>query len=186
MARPRTDRTDPAPENATPIRAPGDSGDTPGHDTEAGNGAAITASDFAAPDDAGEAVSDDFDNLESFALPQDFNPGVLEEDPPVMVRKPSPWDFFRVHPDPAMSLLVGIVEIADERDAPYLVVPAMYPLFGKLVSRRQLFVCKTSLMGPAAVFLWGRQTASGQPAGRWRPLQRDRAEGRRTGEVEMD
>jgi hypothetical protein len=53
-----------------------------------------------------------------------------------------------------MTLSVGVVEIADERDAPYLIVPAMYPLFGKLVSKRQLFVCKTSLMGPQAVFLW--------------------------------
>jgi hypothetical protein len=71
-----------------------------------------------------------------------------------MVRRPSAWDYFRVHPDPAMTLAVGVVEIADDRDAPYLVVPAMYPLFGKLVSQRKLFVCKTSLMGPRAVFLW--------------------------------
>jgi hypothetical protein len=111
-------------------------------------------SEFLEGDQREERAVDDFDCLETFALPQDFNPGVLEEDPPVVVRRPGAWDYFRVHPDPAMTLTVGIVEIADERDAPYLVVPAMYSLFGKLVSKRQLFVCKTSLMGPQAVFLW--------------------------------
>ncbi len=128
---------------------------TDGNGATSDDGAELAARDFAAPDEGMmQKADDDFDNLERFALPQDFNPGVIEDDPPVVVRKPSAWDFFRVHPDPVMTLSVGIVEIADERDAPYLIAPPMYPLFGKLVSRRQLFVCKTSLMGPAAVFLW--------------------------------
>jgi hypothetical protein len=136
--------SDPPPSPSTTATAP---------DSDGGFG---DASEFAAPDDGATRhdAGDDFDSIDKFALPQDFNPGVDEEDPPVMVRKPSAWDFFRVHPDPAMTLSVGIVEIPDERDGPYLVTPAMYPVFGKLVSRRQLYVCKTSLMGPAAVFLW--------------------------------
>jgi hypothetical protein len=82
----------------------------------AGNGVAppdeISAEDFPAPDGGTREACDDFDSLENFALPQDFDPGVLEEDPPVVVRKPSAWDFFRVHPDPAMTLTVGIAEVA--------------------------------------------------------------------------
>jgi hypothetical protein len=112
------------------------------------------ASEFAAPDDetAGRGIGDGFDSLDGLALPQDFDPGMYEEDPPVEVRKPSAWDFIRVHP--TMTLQVGIIEIPDERDGPYLVTPPVYALFGKVVSRRKLYVCKTSLMPPAAVFLW--------------------------------
>jgi hypothetical protein len=104
-------------------------------------------------DTAAEPVpeADDFDSLESFALPQDFDPGVEEEDPPVSCRKPGPFDFFRVHPDSAWSANVGIVELRDERDDPYLVKPNMYAVFGNQVSRRRLYVYKTMQGG---LHLW--------------------------------
>jgi hypothetical protein len=120
-----------------------------------GNGAAEDfedMSDFIAGHDAAAVgADDDFDSLESFALPQDFDPGVEEEDPPVSARKPGPFDFFRVHPDPAMSANVGIVELKDERDDPYLVKPNMYAVFGNLVSRRRLYVYRTMQGG---LHLW--------------------------------
>jgi hypothetical protein len=120
-----------------------------------GDGAAdaeFDMSGFTEEDSAvGAQLGDDFDSLESFALPQDFDPGVEEEDPPVSVRRPGPFDFFRVHPDPAMAANVGIVELKDERDDPYLVKPNMYAVFGNLVSRRRLVVYKTAQGG---MHLW--------------------------------
>jgi hypothetical protein len=67
-------------------------------------------------------------------------------------------DFFRVHPDPAMSGNVGILELRDERDDPYLVKQSMIPVFGKLVSRRRLFVCR-SMQGE--LFLWAAKLSDG-------------------------
>src|SRR5688572_21118661 len=90
----------------------------------------------AAPD--ARLEQDDFDNLERFALPQDFNPDVEEEDPPVPCCNPPKADFFCVNPAPEMTAIVGIVELRDERDEPYLVTPNMFAVFGSMVSRRQL------------------------------------------------
>jgi hypothetical protein len=122
---------------------------------------------FIAEDEgAAETMIDEFDSLESFALPQNFDPGVEEEDPPVSCRRPGPFDFFRVHPDPAMSVNVGILELRDERDDPYLVKPNIYAAFGNQVSRRRLFVCKTM---QGTLFLWavklnedGRRSGGGK------------------------
>jgi hypothetical protein len=108
--------------------------------------------EYAIPaEESQEAKSDDFDNLEDFALSQSFDPGVEEEDPPVTCRKPPRDDFFRVRPGDENTMTVGIWEPPDTRDEVYLVKPLMFPLFGNLVSPRQLFVCKTSL---GVTFLW--------------------------------
>jgi hypothetical protein len=154
--------TEAAPEPQTP---PLPDGDGTNVTDDAGDGDDLH--DFIA--DAADATTpgaDDFDSLESFALPQDFDPGVEEEDPPVSCRKPGPFDFFRVHPDPAWSANVGIVELRDERDDPYLVKPNMYAVFGNQVSRRRLYVYKTMQGG---LHLWavrlnegGRRSGGGK------------------------
>jgi hypothetical protein len=107
---------------------------------------------------AAATMMDDFDSLESFALPQDFDPRVEEEDRPVSCHKPPRDDYFRVHPGPDMTATVGVFEPTEGRGDVYLVKPCMFGLFGNLVSRRQLFVCRTSL---GATFLWAAKLPRG-------------------------
>jgi hypothetical protein len=198
MAKTRTTEADdatkappPDPETAT-AAGNGSNGAASPNETTAlaahGEGDASVLSDFITDDDKTEAPADDFDSLESFALPQAFDPSVEEEDPPVGVRKPGPMDFFRVHPDPAMSCNVGIIELRDERDDPYLVKPNMYPVFGKLVSRRRIFVCKNMQgivsLWPAKLSEDGRQRnmynetalkAAERAKSKWTRMQADTA-----------
>jgi hypothetical protein len=96
-----------------------------------------------ADDDAAHGL-DDFDNLDDFALEQDFNPGAVEVDQPISCRRPGPYDYFRVNPDPAMTATMGFVELPDERDELYVVKKNMAAIFGSRVSLRQVFVYQTA------------------------------------------
>jgi hypothetical protein len=65
-----------------------------------------------------------------------------------------------------MTAIVGIVELRDERDEPYLVTPNMFAVFGSMVSRRQLVVCKTM---QGKTFLWALKLprSDRRSSGRW-------------------
>jgi hypothetical protein len=107
--------------------------------------------DLALPEDksAAESVRDAVLNLDDYRLDQDFDPNEIEEETPIAVSKPPKDDYFRVHPDPTMSTTVGIYETSDGET--YLVKKNMRPLFGDLVSVRQVFVCVTAR---GKRFLW--------------------------------
>ena len=97
---------------------------------------------------------DDLDNLEDFALDQDFNPNEVEHDPPVPCRRPPNDVYFRVRPGAEHTLTVGIYEpTADdgERGDVYLVKKNMLPVFEGTLSQRQLFVCVTP---QGKIYLW--------------------------------
>jgi hypothetical protein len=119
------------------------------------NGAAIE-------DDLGEfAVEesvapkpDGLDNLEDYALAQDFNPNTVEPNPPVLCRRPPADVYFRVRPGKEHTMTAGIYEPSDDdsgRGDIFLVKPNMFPAFGNLISPRQLFVCLTA---QGKVYLW--------------------------------
>jgi hypothetical protein len=68
----------------------------------------------------------------------------------VPVRKPSPQDFVRVHPDPAYRENFPIIELKDEREE-YIVVADLVPLLiGEFVSKT-LF---TAINRQGTVFFW--------------------------------
>jgi hypothetical protein len=68
----------------------------------------------------------------------------------VPVRKPQRQEFIRVHPDPAMSLPVALLELKADRQT-YIVDPALAPaLPGEAVSK-MLYLSITS---NGALFLW--------------------------------
>ena len=81
-----------------------------GQGSEGSNGVLdVSEFDAGAVEDAIPAT-DDFDRMEDFALAQDFNPNEVEEEPPVARKRPPRDDYFRVHPDPKMTITVGIYE----------------------------------------------------------------------------
>jgi hypothetical protein len=111
-----------------------------------GNGLAEEESldDYVIADDGAARGLDDFDNLDDFALEQNFNPGAVEVDQPISCRRPGPYDYFRVNPDPAMTKTMGFIELPDERDDLYIVKKNMATIFGSRVSLRQVFVYQTA------------------------------------------
>jgi len=81
------------------------------------------------------STSDLFSNLDALRLPGNGSgggSGVREHLAHVPVRKPNRYEFFRVHPDPVMSLATAILEDKDERET-FIVSPEMRDaLFGEL------------------------------------------------------
>ena len=102
-------------------------------------------------------------NTEQQASPDPFNPtnlrlsqsfvetaGVKKLLTTVPVRKPSPQDFVRVHPDPAYRENFPIIELKDEREE-YIVVADLVPaLVGEFVTKT-LF---TAINRQGTVFFW--------------------------------
>ena len=102
-------------------------------------------------------------NTEQQASPDPFNPtnlrlsqsfvetaGVKKLLTTVPVRKPSPQDFVRVHPDPAYRENFPIFELKDEREE-YIVVAELVPaLVGEFVTKT-LF---TAINRQGTVFFW--------------------------------
>ena len=102
-------------------------------------------------------------NTEQQASPDPFNPtnlrlsqsfvetaGVKKLLTTVPVRKPSPQDFVRVHPDPAYRENFPIIELKDEREE-YIVVAELVPaLVGEFVTKT-LF---TAINRQGTVFFW--------------------------------
>jgi len=91
----------------------------------------------------------------------------------VPVRKPSPQDFVRVHPDPAYRENFPIIELKDEREE-YIVVADLVPtLVGEFVTKT-LF---TAINRQGTVFFWPVRLPS--PDGKnldWWRSSRDAAE----------
>jgi hypothetical protein len=107
-----------------------------------------------ATDEEVQPRADVLDNLDEYALAQDFNPNAVEPNPPVLCRRPPPDVYFRVRPGKEHTMTVGIYEASDDdggRGDAFLVKPKIFPVFGVLVVPRQLFVCLTA---QAKIYLW--------------------------------
>jgi hypothetical protein len=74
----------------------------------------------------------------------------------VQVRKPRSGEFFRIHPDPEMSMPISIFEDRDEQLI-YYVKPEMRSLMGEQVRRAMLVTC---INQADTVFLWPIKQAS--------------------------
>lgn len=68
----------------------------------------------------------------------------------VPVRKPSPQEFFRVHPDEDWRLDTALIEIKADREA-YLVAPEIWPLFPNECKPRTLY---TTIDRRNVITLW--------------------------------
>ena len=107
-------------------------------------------SDTPANDGDGEAP-DPFDP-KRLRLSQSFSQGadVRRALVTVPVRKPSPQEFFRVHPDEAWRLDTALIEIKADREV-YLVDPEIWPLFPNECKPRSLY---TTIDRRNVVTLW--------------------------------
>jgi hypothetical protein len=96
--------------------------------------------------------ADFFDDLEALRL--DVTTGSLVETVEhlshVPTRKPSKKQWFRVHPDPAMSLTCALSEDEEDRET-YLVVPALAPL---LMDHLKPVLLTTCISRQGVVFPW--------------------------------
>jgi hypothetical protein len=83
----------------------------------------------------------------------------------VTVRKPYRHEFFRVHPDPAFSTDVYLIEAGDgiDKDA-FIVIPALAKEILKETSRRRLFVCVNRAETP---FIWACKLPSTSTTNAW-------------------
>ena len=68
----------------------------------------------------------------------------------IPVRKPSPQDFVRVHPDPAYRENFPIIELKDEREE-YIVTAALVPELANEFVTKTLF---TAINRQGTLFLW--------------------------------
>jgi hypothetical protein len=68
----------------------------------------------------------------------------------IPVRKPSPQDFVRVHPDPTYRENFPIIELKDEREE-YIVTAALVPELGNEFVTKTLF---TAINRQGTLFLW--------------------------------
>lgn len=109
---------------------------------------------------------------ENLRLDQDFAEtiGVKKLITTIPVRKPSPQDFVRVHPDPAYRLVAGIIELKEDREA-YLVMPNVAGAVADEMFRATLFLALNRACVP---FLWPVRLPS--PDGRQSEWQRSSME----------
>jgi hypothetical protein len=98
-----------------------------------------------------EPASDPFD-LTNLRLDQSFveSAGVKKLLTTIPVRKPSPQDFVRVHPDPEYRAVLAIIELKDDREI-YL-VPA--PMARELPGEFAMATIYTAINRQGVVFLW--------------------------------
>lgn len=95
--------------------------------------------------------------------PNPFDPASLRLDPSndlelgakklissVVVKKPSPQDFFRTHPSPDYRMIIAGIEIKDTREF-YAVTPAMANEFPGEIKRVEIRTCITRA---GVVFFW--------------------------------
>ena len=104
------------------------------------------------PTTAQQASTPDPFNPTNLRLSQSFveTAGVKKLLTTIPVRKPSPQDFVRVHPDPAYRENFPIIELKDEREE-YIVVADLVPLLiGEFVTKT-LF---TAINRQGTVFFW--------------------------------
>lgn len=79
----------------------------------------------------------------------------------VAVRKPKPGEFFRVHPDPEMSLRITIYENREDQSI-YYVEPPARPLLAELLRVALLVTC---INQAGVIFLWAIKLADDNRGG---------------------
>jgi len=101
--------------------------------------------------EAPSSAPDPFD-LSNLRLSQSFTEtaGVKKLLTTVPVRKPSPQDFVRVHPDPQMRGNFPLVELKDEREEYVIAGPLVAELVGEFVSK----TLYTAISRQGVVSLW--------------------------------
>jgi len=99
-----------------------------------------------------EPVRDIFDDLSKLRLDQNFveTAGVKKLLTSVPVRRPSPQDFVRVHPDAGFRENIAIIELKDDREI-YLIPPAVASDLPGEFAMASLF---TAINRQGVVFLW--------------------------------
>jgi hypothetical protein len=99
----------------------------------------------------GSAQGDIFDNLDKIRLdPAALQINTTKQLLHVPARKPRPQEFFRVHPDPAMSIVINGLYDDDEREN-YVVLPGAEELVKRFVKPVQLVVCVNR---QGSLFVW--------------------------------
>jgi hypothetical protein len=95
---------------------------------------------------------DIFDDLSQLRLDQNFveTAGVKKLRTSVPVRKPSPQDFIRVHPDPKYREPVAVIELKEDREI-YLVLAAVAR---ELPGEFYMATLYTAVNRQGVVFLW--------------------------------
>jgi len=101
--------------------------------------------------EAPSSAPDPFD-LSNLRLSQSFTEtaGVKKLLTTVPVRKPSPQDFVRVHPDPQMRGNFPLVELKDEREEYVIAGPLVAELVGEFISK----TLYTAISRQGVVSLW--------------------------------
>jgi hypothetical protein len=115
----------------------------------------------------GNVQADLFENLEALRLPQDYTKHTAKTViTNVPVRKPSPDWWFRVHADPSFEMRIGLLELKDERNETYLVMPTLLPALATegTVSPRLLTAAVTR---QGTAFLWPLRLPSGDRDEPW-------------------
>jgi hypothetical protein len=100
----------------------------------------------------GEPPKDIFDDLSKLRLDQNFveTAGVKKLLTSVPVRKPSPQDFVRVHPDAGFRENIAMIELKDDREI-YLIPPAVANDLPGEFAMASLY---TAINRQGVVFLW--------------------------------
>jgi hypothetical protein len=111
------------------------------------------------PDDSNDRVvkfpdppADIFDNIAALKLEPNANAlvGAVEVLAVVPVRKPSPTEWFRVHPDADMTLATSFYVDQEARET-YLVLPSMR---SALITGLKVLLLVTAVTSRGSVFLW--------------------------------
>jgi len=100
-------------------------------------------------------MADIFDDINGIRLPPGGSGGdgiaVKEIPSHVPVRKPKRLEYTRTHPDPAMRVPTLVLADRDDRDAVYLVPPAMQPV---LLGEAKPVVLLPTMNRQGSLFLW--------------------------------
>jgi hypothetical protein len=125
------------------------------HDTTKQDIAAALSGDpaiLAAQQSTGPVPALDGMSVADLRLDQNFveTAGVKKLLTTVPVRKPSPQDYNRVHPDPTFRSVVGLIELKDDREI-YLLSPAMVQ---ELPGEFYAATLYTAINRQGVVFLW--------------------------------
>jgi hypothetical protein len=107
------------------------------------------------PDPALAQPANIFADLSQFRISEtDLMPGLIEHLAHVPVRKPNKQEFFRAHPDPAMSMATSVFLDTEERET-YIAMPDIRPLLADLLKPVLLAACitrqKVLLLWPIAL-----------------------------------
>jgi hypothetical protein len=95
---------------------------------------------------------DIFDDLDQLRIGQNYADaiGVKKIISTIPVRKPSPQDFIRVHPDESYHFQTAILELKEDREN-FLVSPSLWPELPEEVTPKALY---TSINRQGVLFLW--------------------------------